>query len=480
MSHIPRISSPLAKPTLCDLEIRPLSHSSSEEETRAGVSFKPIPSNVATWFSAATTELRGEVRTECIAPGTGERTDFQAFQPLMKTVDSKQPGQKDAILYHFRPFRQEARLEPKTAPEDCPIYEEMTLIRQEAAIRARRAVLRREAAQKLQKWWRRVLYFDKFPPFSHFTTLRNAILRAAMREIATQLSGILKKAALVSLKCNKQVWNSYLHTCAAVIQRKWRHFRHNKQQKSQNRFKKLLLAVLQGWKTRKILQSWMLTSVKIRLKGCKLDEKPLFVLELIQTFRDEYRCGKWMRPRKGPGKQAIPLLSSPSSTSASTHTRHFSCLTETSSVSSPSKSPASPLIHPRSPPKPFLRRKTRTISGQKVSWMQVKTRVNCWGEGKKRPTASISPIYPRNSLEEFLAMEKITLQGENPLPSKRNLSKSQTLPLLHREKSEKNAVKVHEKAQIPEKLGNRTTWSPSTQGKPLIRLKFEGTVSNLL
>jgi len=395
-----------------------------------------------------------------------EWTDWEAFQAAVEALDVQKPRQKGEMRNaHFRPFIKEARVEPKRAPEDCQVSEEMTRVRQEATVRARRTVLRREAVQRLQKWWRRVLYFRQFPPYF---TLQKAVFRAACREITAQLRDVLTKSASIVIQSRKEVRNSYLHACAVIIQRKWRDFQHHKHVNTQNRRQKLLLALVQGWKTRKILQSWVLTGVKIRLKACKSDEKRLFVLELMQTFRDEYRCGKWMRTRKRPSKLPIPLPSSPS-TSASTHTHHLSFLNETSS-NSPSKSPASRRVRPGSPPKSFLRRKTKAVAVQKVCWAKVKTRVNCWGEGKKRPTASISPIYTRNSLEEFLVMEKITLQGENPLPSKRALSTSLISPVLHREKNDKNTGKVHEKAQIPGK----------SEDTGLVRLKLEAVESKLL
>jgi hypothetical protein len=387
-----------------------------------------------------------------------EISGLEAFKEAVKAMGGVETGGKgNRDSSPFRPFRKEGRLEPKHAPDDCVFNEELTRVREEAAARERRRAKRREAVCALQKWWRRALYFRKSRQFSLFPIAIKA-LQASQSSKITQLITAMTQAAL---QASKQLLSGYLNACAVIIQRRWRAYRHYSQAKKQNRLKTLLLALVQGWKCRKILTSWVLTGVKSRLLAATMgEERRLLVVELIQTFRDEYRCGKWMRKRKNTVKFPIPAPASPSSTSASTHTRHLSFVTEASSRSSPSKSPVSRLIQPKHTIKPFLKRKMRTIPPQKINWTKVKARVNCWGDitstGKKRQIGSISPVYPRNSVEEFLAMEQITLQSDNSLPSKRIMSKSKTLSLLQRDKADKSALNLQENKQSEGETGFRS------------------------
>lgn len=166
----------------------------------------------------------------------------------------------------------------------------------------------------------------------------------------------------------------------ATVRLTWR------QAEALSTFHRRLPALVQGWKTRRVLGSWFLSVCMHKVQAALPSDRPLCVAELKHVFVEEYRSGKWMRARKRPR----PFLKR----NAMQHT--YSPLQEpltTAETSSPSPQSA----------RPFLKRKSKRVLSQQLSYHAVPTRVNCWHRvTPKRSTSCLK----RNSLEEFVALEK--------------------------------------------------------------------------
>lgn len=167
----------------------------------------------------------------------------------------------------------------------------------------------------------------------------------------------------------------------AAMQHTWH------QAKAFSTFRRKLPALVKGWKTRKVLESWFLSVCIRKVQAALASERFLCVAELKHVFVEEYRGGKWMRTRKRP----CPFLKRNAAIQ-----RTYSPLPEsltTAETSSPS---------PQST-RPFLKRKSKRVLSQQLSYHSVSTRVNCWHRAS--PKRFISCLK-RNSLEEFVALEK--------------------------------------------------------------------------
>ena len=453
MAHLPRVSSPLRKPSPLDFE-----ESVCEEETSPKSLYMTRPQRGK--------QDPGPEDTRHI---NLQVKSYEAFKAAVSAIRHT-PAQKQTTLTLVR---RGLGIEPKKPPEDLHGEVDLMWARDEVKYREQRKKIRLKAALRVQKWWRRVLILRKnSPDWTRFHSFLNSILKNRIKDLIS----VVKQTANSRLQ-QQILYIKYVNACAGVIQREWRRHRGKIKWEKENRRKMMLLAAIRGWKTRKIMKSWAVSGVKIRMKDCKKEEKGLLVVELIQTFRDEYRCGKWMRKPKVSHAVSVPR------NQASRHTRQSASISPQPTSVSPvsATSPVKPETI-----KPFLKRKTRTIAPQKVSWTQVKTRVNCWGDitstGEKRKQTAHTPppVTTRNSLEEFIAIERISLKGNAslPVPQKRVLLKSHTQPYLSKLASHSSAGSPVKHTKETMKLltdsdDETATNQSGGQGTPRIRLKLD-------
>lgn len=286
----------------------------------------------------------------------------------------------------------------------------------EALRREKEKTRRREAALKLQGWFRRHIQ----PVLLQRTQALVGIVRhygvhclvKVMQEVQTHLRE--QQTALIA---------RYESICAELIQRAWKRYKLRSFYRAMRlRLQELLKALLQGWKTRKVLKSWMLEDCRNRIATASESERRLACVELAQVFTEEYRVGRWMRSRRTrpttflrrqkpaempPLRPTLPIRPTPPLRSTP-QLRKTEIETVGSSVTTRATSP-----HPR---KAFLRRKSHKIESQKVDFSKVQTKVRCWTQPKKlsgleRKEAALR-FLKRNSVEEFVALERLYLCGD--------------------------------------------------------------------
>ena len=207
----------------------------------------------------------------------------------------------------------------------------------------------------------------------------------AIKQLLIQTTLVLRVSARLAL---------YSQSDTSTVQRTCR------EEHALTTFRKRLPALVQGWKTRRVLRSWVLSVCLRKVQVASRSERPFCVAELKHMFAEEYRSGKWMRVRKRP----CPFLKRNRTTQRISlpQPEPFT----TAETSSPSPQSA----------RPFLKRKSKRVLSQQLTYHSVSTRVNCWHRSKaKRYTNCLK----RNSLEEFVVLEKrsqVRIKQKLPVP----------------------------------------------------------------
>jgi len=301
--------------------------------------------------------------------------------------------------------RSQGPIKPKPAQPSA-----LLAAKAEALRREKEKTRRREAALKLQGWFHRhiqPLIYQRAQALAGIARHYGChCLLKAMQEVQAHLRE--QQIALIL---------RYESICAELIQRAWKRYKLRSFYRTMRlRLQELLKALLQGWKTRKVLKSWMLRDCRNRVDAASESERRLACVELAQVFTEEYKVGRWMRSRRTrpttflrrqkpaetpPPRPTPPLRSTPQLQKPDTEAVGSSATTRATS--------------PR-PRKAFLRRKSHKIESQKVDFSKVQTKVRCWTQPKKlsgleRKEAALR-FLKRNSVEEFVALERLYLCGD--------------------------------------------------------------------
>ena len=374
--------------------------SSDEEETSILPARKPSNSPGKTLLSAPA-DYSNKKKRAIPLKSPSEVLTFDAF---IQSI-SVEPSQSLTRVQSQSNMQQPKSVLRKTQKVNWKSEKAAALLaaKEEALRREKEKERRREAVCKLQRWYRRWIRRVVHRRQQFISLLCH---RYALHSVSTFLHDLSSSL----LQHRLRLLSRYEHICAELIQRAWKRYQLRRFYRSVRlRLQELLKAILQGWKTRKIMKSWALQDCKNRVWEEK-NERKFACLELIQVFWEEYKAGKWMRQRrirpvnflkKRPKIPEIPkkLIEIPEIVKKQE--------SETSISTTRSTSPK--------PRKPFLRRKSHKIPSQKVDFSKISTKVCCWKQkklSKIERKEAVLKFLKRNSVEEFVALERLYLCGD--------------------------------------------------------------------
>jgi hypothetical protein len=237
----------------------------------------------------------------------------------------------------------------------------------------------------------------------------------------------IRKFLLRRKKKKAEIWLKYLHMCAEIIQKNWRRYSCRKKystiiEEVRNNRKLCILACVRGWKTRRVLKSLVLQSLRRNISSVDDQAKKVLKEELASTFHIMYITGSWAkRPKEKPKPflrksqrdianskvrsntqsrevvfaEAMLKNSQEIAVPRYTESKSYAEMETIPGISYRSKSQA-PIILESNPPqitnKEFLKRKSKQIQMQKLSWGHVNRRIDCWVEKES--------VYNRNKPEK--------------------------------------------------------------------------------
>lgn len=215
--------------------------------------------------------------------------------------------------------------------------------------------------------------------------------------------------------------------CAEIIQKNWRRYACRKKyltiiEEVRNKRNTRILAYVRGWKTRRVLKSPVLQSLRRNILSVDDQTKRVLKEELASTFHMMYITGSWAkrskeRPKPFLRKSQRDIAHSKTRPKSTTREVVFAeaMLKNSQEIAIPrssesksqteleaipgnsyrSKSQAPIIIEPNPPQinnKEFLKRKSKQIQMQKLNWGHVNRRIDCWVDKDS--------VYNRNKSEK--------------------------------------------------------------------------------
>ena len=344
-------------------------------------------------------------------------------------------------------------------------------------------------------------------------------------QAAISIQRAIRKFLVRRKKKKAEIWLKYLHMCAEIIQKNWRRYSCRKKyltiiEEVRNKRKLCILACMRCWKTRRVLKSAVLQSLRRNILFVDDQAKKVLKKELASTFHTMYMTGSWAKRLK---ERTKPFLRKSqrdivnSNVSHKTESREVvfaEAMTKNSlenavhkyiesksyaemeaipGNSYKSKSQAPVIIEPDPPQisnKEFLKRKSKQIQMQKLNWGYVNRRIDCWVEKesvyKRNKSEKPHSLHPKSSSKRSIDYTKDPDSSSTASTTPKDILSSPSTKQIRlarspRAHSQVVSLKLPSLPKSPRKLpGTPNSSDGRTLASPRIRVKPFGGKNTLL
>jgi len=288
--------------------------------------------------------------------------------------------------------------------------EELQLIKQQALKKQEECFRRKQAATKIQAWYRSCSCRAYYRALYQELKLKRVFTRIRETSAALTITRAIRNFVAHRKELKSQLLKKFYAHCAVLIQKVWRGYSVRKRvAKTKNLAKEKALGLVKGWKIRRILRTESISNIVQQIKFSPESEAKLLKLELLESINLAYQGGSWIKPKKVKKpflKKKVDKFIQPSQrkrslSGAKPRKEAFTFFSPIPNTSN-SVDHTPELTFQES--KPFLKRKSERVTMQKLNWSRVPKKIDCWSKPSKPCTTPVK----NNSLEEFLQLENST------------------------------------------------------------------------